>query len=77
MRDKLRTLSQTSTVSKYLSEFGKISLTIPDMSEGEMFHKFVAGLELEVRVELLKSGAQKFEEASTSHLESTVLFGVP
>lgn len=38
-------------------------LGIPDISEGEKMDKFIQGLKYEVRLEVMKSYTDKFEEA--------------
>ena len=63
-RDKLRKLKQVGSVDKYLSEFRNIVLMIADMHEGEKLDKFVEGLKYNVRVEVLKSGCNQFEECA-------------
>lgn len=63
-RDRLRKLHQTSSVSKYLSEFRNIIFTIPGMNDGEMWDKFCSGLKYEVRLEVMKSTVTSFEEAA-------------
>ena len=64
-RDRLRRLKQTGSVSKYLSEFRNIILTLPGVTEGEKLDKFVQGLKHNVRLEVLKSTASTFEDASS------------
>jgi len=63
-RDKLRKLKQVTSVSKYISEFRNIVLTIPDVTDGEKWDKFCAGLKTEIRIEVMKSTASTFEEAA-------------
>ena len=63
-RDKLRKLKQTTSVAKFLSDFRNIVLTIPDISDGEKWDKFCAGLKYDVRLEVLKSAATTFEHAA-------------
>lgn len=63
-RDKLRRLKQTKSVSHYLSEFRNILLTMADVTAGEKFDKFVAGLKREIRIEVMKSTVANFEEAA-------------
>lgn len=63
-RDRLRRLKQTSSVSKYIAEFRNCVLMINDVSAGERFDRFVQGLKKEVRLEVLKSQASEFEEAT-------------
>lgn len=43
-RDKIRNLRQTSTISKYVQEFMKIKLGIPNMTDEEAVDKFIAGI---------------------------------
>eukprot|EP00171_Calliarthron_tuberculosum_P008642 IDg8642t1 len=50
-RDKLRRLKQSRSVSRYLSSFRNVILTIPDITEGEKMDKFVDGLKDELRIE--------------------------
>lgn len=64
-RDKLRNLRHESSVAKYLTDFRNISLTIPDMNDGEKWDRFISGLKKEVRIEVLKSSAPTFEQAAT------------
>lgn len=63
-RDKLRKLKQTSSVSKYLSEFRNVVLTVPDVTDGEKWDKFCAGLKYEIRLEVMQSSVTNFEEAA-------------
>ena len=63
-RDRLRTLDQTSSVSKYLSDFRNVVLTIPDISDGEKWDKFCAGLKGEIRLEVMKANVTCFEDAA-------------
>ena len=63
-RDRLRRLKQKTSVSKYLSDFRNIILTLPEVTEGEQFDKFINGLKSEVRLEVLKSTASTIEEAA-------------
>lgn len=63
-RDRLRKLKQSFSVSKYLSEFRNVIITIPDMSEGEKWDKFCSGLKHEVRIEVIESAATTFEDAA-------------
>lgn len=63
-RDKLRKLRQTGSVSKYLSEFRNLVLTIPDVTDGEKWDRFCAGLKFDVRLEVIKSSFKMFEEAA-------------
>lgn len=63
-RDKLRRLKQTSSVEKYLSEYPNSTLQIGDMNEGEKVDRFVEGLKFNVRVEVLKTNSNSFEECA-------------
>ena len=63
-RDRLRRLKQVSSVSKYLSDFRNVIVTIPDITEKEKLDKFMEGLKFNVKVEVLKSSANSFEEAA-------------
>ena len=63
-REKFRRLKQTSSVSKYLSDFHNIVFTIPDVNEGERLDKFVDGLNHQIRLEVMKSTVNTFEDAS-------------
>ena len=75
-RDKLRRLVQKTSVSTYLSEFRNVILAIPGMTEGEQVDRFVQGLKNQVKLEVLKSGTQSMEEASTIALSvDSALFG--
>ena len=75
-RDKLRRLVQRTSVSSYLSEFRDIVLTIPNMSEGEQVDRFCHGLKPQVRLKVMKSGAQTINDASRIALNvEAALFG--
>lgn len=63
-RDRLRRLRQLHSVSKYLSEFRNLILAIPGMSEGEKLDRFIEGLKYPVRVEVLKTHSDSFEECA-------------
>ena len=63
-RERLRKLKQTHSVSKYLSDFRNMVLTIPDITEEEKFVKFCSELRYEVRLEVIKSTATTFNEAA-------------
>lgn len=63
-RDKLRKMRQTTSVSKYLSDFRNVVLTIPGITDGEKWDKFCAGLKYEVRLEVMKSAVTDFDEAA-------------
>ena len=75
-RDKLCRLFERTSVSSYLSEFCKIVLTIPGISEGEQIDRFAQWLKPQVRLEVLKSGAQTINDASRIALNvDAALFG--
>ena len=63
-RDKLRKLRQIGSVAKYLSDFRNLVLTIPVMTEGERLDRFTEGLKYDVRIEVLKSSVNTFDEAT-------------
>lgn len=63
-RDKLRSLKQMNSVEKYLPEYRNLILMIGDMNEGEKVDRFVDGLKYNVRVEVLKSNCNSFEECA-------------
>ena len=75
-RDKLRRLVQRTSVSSYLSEFHNIVLTIPGMNEEEKVDRFCQGLKPRVRLEVMKAGARKMNDASRIALNvDSALFG--
>lgn len=47
--DERRTLRQSSSVEKYLSEYRNVDLMIGDMSEGEQLDLLVDGLKYNVK----------------------------
>ena len=63
-RDKLRKLKLTGTVSKYLSEFKNLALTIPDVTDGKKWDRFCSGLKYDVRLEIIKSSFNAFEKVA-------------
>lgn len=63
-RDKLRKLKQTTSVEHYLAEFRNIVLMIGDISEGEKIDRFVEGLKYNVKIEVMKSSVNSFEESA-------------
>lgn len=75
-RDRLRRLVQRTSVTSYLAEFRNIVLTIPGMSEGDKVDRFCQGLKPNIRLEVLKAGAQTMQEASKIALNvDSALFG--
>ena len=75
-RDKLRKLKQITSVSRYLDEFRNIVLTIPNMSDGEQLDRFVNGLKMETKIEVLKSSATTLSEAAKTALRiDSVIWG--
>ena len=75
-RDKLRKLVQRTSVTSYLTEFRNIVLTIPGMSEGEKVDRFSQGLKPNIRLEVMKAGAQTMSDASRIALNvDSALFG--
>lgn len=63
-RDRLRNCRQKGSAAKYISEYINIILSVPDISEGEKFDRFVDGLKNNVRLEVLKSTVATFEDAT-------------
>lgn len=63
-RDRLKRARQTSFVAKYISEFRNIILTVPDLTEGEKFDRFIDGLKSSIRLEVMKTTVNTFEEAT-------------
>ena len=75
-RNKLRQLTQKTSVSSYLSEFRNIVLTIPNMNEVEKVDRFCQGLKPQIRLEVMKAGAQTMNDASKIALNvDSALFG--
>ena len=75
-RDKLRQLLQRTSVSSYLSDFRNIVLTIPNMNEGEKVDRFCQGLKPQIKLDVMKSGAQSINDASRIALNvDSALFG--
>eukprot|EP00171_Calliarthron_tuberculosum_P012621 IDg12621t1 len=64
VRNQAVLVIQVSSVAKYLFEFRNAVLTIPDITEGEKFDKFVEGLKCVVRFVVMKSTVTTFEEAA-------------
>ncbi len=59
-----------------MSEFRNIILTIPVISEGEQVDRFCQGLKPQVRLEIMKAGAQTMNDASRIALNvDAALFG--
>jgi len=63
-RDKLRRLTQRYSVAAYLAEFRNIVLAIPLMTEDEKVDRFCQGLKPQIRLEVMKAGAQTMNDAS-------------
>lgn len=75
-RDKLRRISQKSSVERYLAEFRNTVILIPNMTEDEKIDRFCVGLKPQIRLEVLKSGVQKFDEVTRIALNvDSALFG--
>ena len=62
-RDKLKKLVQRTSVTSHLTEFRNIVLTIPGMGEGEKVDRFSQGLKPNIRLEVMKAGAQTMSDA--------------
>lgn len=63
-RDRLRRLRQTNSVSRYLSEFKNTILAIANMSDEEKMDRFIGGLKHSIRIEVLKSQPENFEDCA-------------
>lgn len=72
-RDCIRRLKQNGSVSKYLSEFCNLVLTILDISfpRWEMGQVF-AGLKYDIRIKVMKSTVVTFEVAATVTLRVSI-----
>lgn len=62
-RDKLRQLSQKTSVSNYVNDFQNTVIAIPNMTAEEMIDRFVSGLKPRTRIEVLKSNPSDFAAA--------------
>lgn len=51
-------------MSKYLSDFRNVILTITGINDGEIWDRFCSGLKYKVRLEVMKSTVATFEEAT-------------
>lgn len=60
--DRLRSLRQSTSVSKYLAAFCGLSLPVPNMNEGEKIDRFIEDLKHNVRVQVLKGHSETFED---------------
>lgn len=63
-RDKLRKHKQTGSVEKYLAEYRNTILLIGDINEGEKLNRFVDGLKYNVKVEIMKTNYNSFEQCA-------------
>ena len=63
-RDKLRRLTQRYSVAAFLAEFRNTILAIPNMTEDEKVDRFCQGLKPQIRLEVMKAGAQTMNDAS-------------
>ncbi|KAG2196840.1 hypothetical protein INT46_005467 [Mucor plumbeus] len=62
-RDNMANLVQTSTVSKYINEFRRLLLQIPDMTEGVAQDKFIRGLTKSLRYAVRSNFPKNLVEA--------------
>lgn len=62
--DKLKQLKQIGSVERFVSEYRNLILMIGDMNDGEKVDRFVDGLKYNVRVEVLKTNCNSFEECA-------------
>ena len=75
-RDKLRKLSQRTSVSSYLTEFRNTVLAIPRISDDEKLDRFCSGLKPQVKLEVLKSNPATVDDAARIALSvDSALFG--
>ena len=62
-RESLDRLYQTSTVEQYINEFRNLCLTIPDLSQGDMLHRFIHGLKTQTQMQVKVQRPQTAEGA--------------
>lgn len=62
-RDKLRSRKQVTSVSKYITEFRNVIITINYITEGEKMDRCTNGLKMEIILEVLESQGNTFEDA--------------
>ena len=62
-RESLDRLYQTSTVEDYINQFRNLCLTIPDLSQGDMLHRFIHGLKTQTQMQVKVQRPQTNEEA--------------
>lgn len=63
-RGKLRKLSRTTSIDRYLSGYMNITLTIRDINDGGMVHEFIDGQNHKVEIEVLNASCDTFEECA-------------
>lgn len=73
--DRLHKLKQIGSVVNYLAEFRNIILMIPEMNEGEQLDRFIEGLKYSVKIEVMKSACNNFEDCARMalNLDSAIL----
>ena len=75
-RDKLRKLSQRTSVSSYLTELRNTVLAILGISDDEKLDRFCSGLKPQVKLEVLKSNPATVDDAARISLSvDSALFG--
>lgn len=62
-RDKLLSLRQTGSVAQFATAFQTLLLKVPDISDAERLHRFIAGLKPTIKTQLLISNPKTLEEA--------------
>lgn len=62
-RDKLADLVQTRSVAAYVGVLRDLALQIPDLSTGDLLHKFTRGLKTHIRKEVELRDPQTLDEA--------------
>lgn len=62
--DKLTILRQMRSVEKYLVEYRSKILMIGEMYEGEKMDRFVEGIKCNVKIEVMKSGCDRFGDCA-------------
>lgn len=61
---QLKTCKQIMTAASYISEFRRLALALPDLSEREKWDKFVEGLSDRLRVEACRDPCVNFDKAT-------------
>lgn len=66
--DQVRKLLQKASVSEYPSDSRNMRLAVPGMTDGEMWDRFSAGLQHEIRLEGMKYRVATFQESTRDAL---------